>query len=287
MFSIKNHYTLLVAKCNPTRIKELLKPIWKTIDFVVSWTIATIPYGTGILLQIMGEMSDEIGKALIGVGNACTGSKWRLNPLPPPSDTDPAQEKVTPPYNQVDYKQPCPYTVLFTQDVWEMMRSLVHQCPTELGGHLEVLQKDDILVVKKVYIPHQKVTSSTYRPNYRDLLQIVPRECIPHIRGWFHSHAHLGVSWSFDDVNTIKNSVGVSGKPYVSIVMNKNGNYLIRIDEVTKDETTNQTETKTYNNIKLHLLIRENPNVDSFCKDEIINKVSQEHIFGFLPKWLS
>ncbi len=172
----------------------------------------------------------------------------------------------------------CPYRIDIPQKTWLKMAYTVKNCPTEVGGHLEVEKDGDRILLKELHIPQQKVDGSTYDPSSNQFAQIAKTnpQLLSRIKGWFHSHVNFGTFWSGDDEETITNSLEVFGDYCVSIVMNKEYEYNIRLDVKEGDEV------KSYENLPLHILVHKDEVIESRCVDELKAKVKRGGVVGVL-----
>jgi hypothetical protein len=162
------------------------------------------------------------------------------------------------------YVQDCPYRILIPENIWMKMIYLVKNCPTEMGGHLLIEEKDYKIIIKDILIPEQIGSHSEYIPNHRDLLKYP--KALPLVKGWFHSHVNFDAFWSGTDDETIKNSVSVFNKYCISIVMNKRNEYRIRLD----------TKTEKYDNLPLNVILDADPKIEQYCITELRNKVKRQ-----------
>ena len=160
---------------------------------------------------------------------------------------------------------------------------MVKNCPTEIGGHLEVeRRKDDCLIIKELHLPQQAVSGAAYIPSHKDFAKTNPR-LLSRIKGWFHSHADGDIFWSPDDEATTKNSVKVFGDFCISIVMNKDYEYKIRLD--VKEGITGAVTT--YDDLPLNILLQRNVSFENNCKEEIKQKIKKESFFDSIIEWFT
>jgi len=171
----------------------------------------------------------------------------------------------------------CPYQIYIKQEAWQQMNYYVKHCDTELGAHLLVERLNEKLVVSKVYFPSQDVSFSSYSPTYRDLYNIIPRNDMCKIKGWFHSHVNFAVMWSGDDNDTIVSSLKVFGDFCLSIVMNKQGEYRIRIDEFDS-----KGNIRSFDDLKYIILLKGDEVLEQRCVLDIKQKVTQSMFSSYM-----
>lgn len=163
----------------------------------------------------------------------------------------------------------CPYKIWIPQDIWHKMHYLVKKCKYELGGHLEIEEKNNNIIVRGLHLPAQAVSSGSYSPSSKHFANVAKKnpQLLSKIKGWFHSHANHIVCWSHDDETTISNSLSVFKDFCLSVVVNKEGEYKIRLD------VNDNGEVESYDNLPLHMLMGENKEME-----KVITKVIQSNV---------
>lgn len=105
-------------------------------------------------------------------------------------------------------------------------------CPVEIGGLGEVELRGDRFIVTDLFLIAQRGTPSETELDTQDISSFLS-QCLAQdrdpalIRVWWHSHAEADVHWSLTDQKTIK---GFLGDYLISIVGNKRGEFLCRLD---------------------------------------------------------
>ena len=98
-------------------------------------------------------------------------------------------------------------------------------------GIVEEVEKG--FLVKEIFLPEQNCSNAetVIEPEAvaKLLLELENAGYDPsRLRFWFHSHAHMEVFWSKTDLETI--SLLANDSYFISMVANKRGEYLVRVD---------------------------------------------------------
>lgn len=119
----------------------------------------------------------------------------------------------------------------------------INQCPTEISGLGKVVKIGDDFVIEDIFLLKQVCSPTHTQLDKNDLAEYMLSaasrgESLRNIRVWWHSHAYLDSFWSTEDDST---ATSFRGEWMISIVGNKKGKFLVRLDlfkpfRVTFDE---------------------------------------------------
>lgn len=98
----------------------------------------------------------------------------------------------------------------------------------EISGLCRIKVEEEKIIVTDLFILKQEATGSTTDLDEQALTDFLTNETHPEeIRGWWHSHAHMGVFFSSTDEETM---ASFGGDWLIGIVGNKDGEYKARIN---------------------------------------------------------
>lgn len=124
--------------------------------------------------------------------------------------------------------------VYITREAKNMLDLYIQHTNAEVSGLGSIFNFGSNLLIDEIYLFKQKVTKSTTKIDQSEIAAFMSDMfqkgfSLSSLRVWWHSHCDMGVFWSHTDETTI---AGFSdGEWFVSIVSNKNQQYLCRLDQ--------------------------------------------------------
>ena len=113
--------------------------------------------------------------------------------------------------------------VYITQEAYDEIMYYVHKCPMEIGGLGKIVRIAEGLLVNKVYLPKQEVSSGDVEMSPGELSDCLLENI--HDPGemcfWWHSHVNMAVYWSTTDLSTIR-QLGNNGVLVASVFNKRN-----------------------------------------------------------------
>ena len=181
-------------------------------------------------------------------------------------------------FNDFGMVKTCPYKIIIPLNIWQKIFYYATICKYEIGGHVETIIDGSNIIIKNIYLPKQKVGSSEYVPSSKYLYELAKRnpKVLSGIKGWFHSHVSMNCFWSGTDEETIKNNLEVFHQYCVSLVINKLGEYKIRLDVKEKDTI------ESYDDLPLYITNNRNSELFRQCKTDVKNKVEKNGFVGWI-----
>ena len=129
-------------------------------------------------------------------------------------------------------KIPRPTCIFIAPLAFQKLKMYIECCPVEIGGLGEVELRGDRFIVTDLFLIAQWGTPSETELDPQHISSFLAERLAQGkdpalIRVWWHSHAEADVHWSLTDQKTIK---GFLGDYLISIVGNKRGEFLCRLD---------------------------------------------------------
>ncbi|MDZ4338927.1 MAG: hypothetical protein U1B94_01765 [candidate division NC10 bacterium] len=129
-------------------------------------------------------------------------------------------------------KIPQPTCIFIAPLAFQKLKIYIERCPVEIGGLGEVELRGDRFIVTDLFLIAQRGTPSETELDAQEIASFLAERLAQGrdpalIRVWWHSHADADVHWSLTDQKTIK---GFLGDYLISIVGNKRGEFLCRLD---------------------------------------------------------
>jgi hypothetical protein len=126
--------------------------------------------------------------------------------------------------------------IFITSEAKAKLDFYVKEVPTEISGlgTVKIISRDQILI-DNIYLLKQEVTKEGTKLNQQDIAMLIAKmiknkQDPSMIRLWWHSHVNMSAFWSTsDDIPTI-NSFSKTTDWFLSLVINKQGDYLCRLD---------------------------------------------------------
>jgi hypothetical protein len=156
----------------------------------------------------------------------------------------------------------------------ERLDLYIEHCVDEVSGLGEVERRGNDFLIKKIYLLEQEVTATSCQLSPKGLASFLIKLIkdgghSESIKLWWHSHAEMGVFWSAIDINTINS---FRNGWMISIVGNKKGEYLTRIDIY-------DPLPLMFDGFDLEIYYEENPVLIETVKEEIHSKVKNKPIY--------
>ena len=133
-------------------------------------------------------------------------------------------------------------------------------------GNIYGFLVEDIHLLKQVCSPTNTVLDDQSVGAFLTEMAMQGQD-VSNIRGWLHSHAQMKVFWSGTDETCIQNLA--NSNYLVSVVTNKNGDILARVDIFKPFHIT-------LNDLKVEVYYPKDPGLSEFCKVEFATKVTED-----------
>lgn len=122
------------------------------------------------------------------------------------------------------------------------LRLYIMSCPVEISGLGHVEEIEGRRVITDVFLLRQDASSERTELEAQAVLDFLAAHVAgggdaASLRLWWHSHADVSPGWSTTDEETIE---GFGGEYLVSIVGNRRGEFLVRIDVFAPQRTVHQ-----------------------------------------------
>jgi predicted RNA-binding Zn-ribbon protein involved in translation (DUF1610 family) len=131
--------------------------------------------------------------------------------------------------------------IKFENEAYKKLLFYVNNCDVEISGYGKSRVEKDEIIVEDVIIIKQKCTGTQTDIDDKATFEFFKErldagEDVKSWNVWWHSHVNMGVFWSATDENTAKN-LSSGGNYLISIVANKRGEYLGRVDIFPKNNS--------------------------------------------------
>jgi hypothetical protein len=161
-----------------------------------------------------------------------------------------------------------PVKVVIKQKAFLKMYYMAKNAKDEIGGLLVISKIGKRYIVRDVILLPQKATPSEQTLDMDELGKFIIKLAktnpglLQDIRGWWHSHADMGVFWSGQDKITLNKLNRYFNDYFVAIELNRHNDWLCRIEN--KEEKHDNVEYEISGGT-----------IEGDCKDEIKDKVKE------------
>lgn len=172
--------------------------------------------------------------------------------------------------------------IYMTPKVNAQIEHLVAECPTEINGIGRVSPLGDDFLIDEIAVLKQEATAASVMVDTEDFANFIAHREDAHLwRLQWHSHANMGVFWSMQDEDAIE-TIGETAEWLISIVTNKQGQFLCRLDVFNVEATVPERIRNFFPGLAKHQKLLSIPlevfyEVEDFtewAKAEIAQKVS-------------
>lgn len=149
--------------------------------------------------------------------------------------------------------------VLISPDAQAKINVYVNECPKEISGlGLVEERKDGTFYISEIFLLEQEVSGTETDIEASAIAKLILEigvEKAQKLRFWWHSHVNMGVFWSGTDHSCVEQLVSNATSPIISIVYNKKGESLCRVDgwwcrkRITEDKVYHEVDWPQYNDV--------------------------------------